>query len=142
MKNLLFIVLAIVMTTQAQAQCSPNSKARVFERNIKGHGAEGWETIYSEVVSMGDNSPTQIDFDAEPGYYYEAFVSIGYYCHAIIMALDGDNSNLGKSEELNTAGPSVPFQTSSSGTHHIAFNVISDDYSSHCVIVSVNKKKK
>ena len=141
MKTYLIVILALFVSERAAAQCTPNKRAKEMERNIQSHGPRGWETFATKVVSIDNNDPTQIDFEAEPGYYYEAFVSVGYYCHGIIMALDGSNNSLGKGEELTTLGPSVPFQTSSSGIHHIAFNVISDKYSSHCVIVSVNRKK-
>lgn len=139
--SFLLIVFLSIVSIKALSQCKPNARAREMESNIKGHGAQGWETITSKYVSMYDNTPTQIDFQAEPGYYYEAFVTTGYYAHGVMMALDGNNKTLGKAEDLNSPGPSLPFQTSTSGTHYIAFNIISDKYSSHCVIVSVNRKK-
>ena len=141
MRTLLALFFFLFITEAATAQCNPNSRARQMETAIKSHGPQGWETIASTTVSIDNNDPTQVDFEAEPGYYYEAFVSVGYYCHGVIMALDGSNQNLGKAEDGNSLGPSVPFQTSSSGIHHIAFNVISDKYNQHCVIVSVNRKK-
>lgn len=140
-KFLLVVTFLAFFFESAHSQCRPNSRAKEMETAIKSHGPRGWETIVSEYVSIDNNSPTQIDFEAEPGYYYEAFVSIGYYGHGVMMALDGNNNSLGKAEDLNSLGPSLPFQVSNSGTHYIAFNVISDKSSSHCVIVSVNKKK-
>ena len=80
MRILLTIILASMASYVTQAQCSPNARALEMERNIKNHGDTGWDTFYSTRQAIDNNVPKTIGFNAEPGYYYEAFVSFGYYC--------------------------------------------------------------
>lgn len=141
MKILLTIILASLVSYIAQAQCSPSAKAMEFERNIKNHGDTGWDTFQSTYQFMNNNDPQIVSFDAQPGYYYEAILSTGYYFDGVLLVTDESDATIGKTKQYSSAGPSLSFQVPSSGTYYLSYNVISNDWESHCVIVSISQKE-
>lgn len=122
----------------SHAQCKINT--RVEDRINKLKSLDRWSTWVEQKVEVSANTANAYDFNAEPGYWYEAHIIVPKPTDELVAVLSkgGNVINKGSSSRHNEAACNM--LVTSPGTYQVAFTVYGRGR--HCATILIMRQKK